>query len=374
MKVIIVLLLLIIANVSQVSAKDYEVLFVLIEYKDIQFQRSYDGVFLMEFWENRMFTELNEYFANTFDTRRINLVPFIPEEPVIVFQIQQPHHRNRMINGIRQADIDINRVINALIYEFNINDAENLLIYIKMAGIETSASMHTEEIGIHGHAYIRQFGQNGQAVGILDRQVISWAVSGELTFSNREFRPTEIGIMAHEILHLFGMPDKFNRQVGSFCVMGINMWGARLGETLGSSPAHLSAILRKRMGDDFTVPEYYWKGALNRILKINNNNGFYLLEIRNVIGTDIGIHTRNMVGTLDDFRIEENLNPILVIWCVAYNRFNNINQRTYSYVSKEITNNQISFQLAFNDIIVQVNENTWTFEMEDYYIPISSRR
>ncbi len=116
-----------------------------------------------------------------------------------------------------------------------------------------------------------------------------WNAPGDIT----------IGVYAHEIGHLFGLPDLYDtdnssRGIGKWSLMAGGSWNG----TLGNSPAHMDAWCKKRVG--WVTPINVTTNMTNAVLpRVMDNptvyrlwedgivgNQYYLIENRQKVGYD----------------------------------------------------------------------------------------
>ncbi len=83
-----------------------------------------------------------------------------------------------------------------------------------------------------------------------------WAYHTEAEFGPDNRSPTQLGVIAHETAHFFGLPDLYDYDydsagLGLWCLMSSGAWAGDYSD--GSRPTHLSAWAKAKLG--FVVPE-----------------------------------------------------------------------------------------------------------------------
>ncbi|HEU4725723.1 MAG TPA: M6 family metalloprotease domain-containing protein [Candidatus Eisenbacteria bacterium] len=118
-----------------------------------------------------------------------------------------------------------------------------------------------------------------------------------------------IGVFCHEFGHILGLPDLYdtsntfnaNEGLGEWELMASGLYNHRLGETLGSTPSHLSAWSLARLG--WVTPIWVTQDSLgltippvetsNTILRLWSNGAedaeYFLVENRQPIGFDAAL-------------------------------------------------------------------------------------
>lgn len=126
-----------------------------------------------------------------------------------------------------------------------------------------------------------------------------------------------IGVFSHEFGHILGLPDLYdtsntlsaNEGIGEWDVMASGLYNHRLGETLGSSPAHFSAWSLARLG--WVTPVWVTQDSLgltlppvetsNTILRLWTNGleeaEYFLIENRQPLGFDAGLVRSSVEGS-----------------------------------------------------------------------------
>lgn len=135
-----------------------------------------------------------------------------------------------------------------------------------------------------------------------------------------------VGVFCHELGHDLGLPDLYDSDgssqgIGMHSLMASGSWGALPGEYQGSTPVHLDAWSKMKLGfvkpidtalgGTYNIKNFYT--GEQTILKINtkNSNEYFLLENREFKGFDRGLQEQCKSGGIalwhiDDYVVESN--------------------------------------------------------------------
>ncbi|MBC8426383.1 M6 family metalloprotease domain-containing protein, partial [bacterium] len=121
-----------------------------------------------------------------------------------------------------------------------------------------------------------------------------------------------IGVFAHEYGHVLGLPDLYDTDysssgIGGWGLMSGGSWAHASGEALGSSPAHMTAWSKWKLGWltptavtadmlGVTIPPVQTNPVAYRIFRDGASTGdeFFLVENRQPIGFDAGLTRRQV--------------------------------------------------------------------------------
>jgi immune inhibitor A len=172
-----------------------------------------------------------------------------------------------------------------------------------------------------------------------------WSSPGDMT----------IGVYAHELGHVLGLPDWYDygydsAGVGSWCLMSYGSWNGNLGD----SPAHVSAEGRWRLGfvdavplmsdvEDLAIPQvetnqtnsvyYVWDNGAG-------NNEYFLLENRQQVGYDAALPSNG-----------------LLIWHVDTEMYGNENQCTDHQNCNCTDHYEVALEQADGDLDLEYYSN-----------------
>ena len=138
-----------------------------------------------------------------------------------------------------------------------------------------------------------------------------WAGLAPYTLPNELM---SIGVFCHEFGHLLGLPDLYDTRndpaasegVGEWDLMGSGNYNHLAGETLGTSPAHMSAWCKHRLGwvtqsnvavdaTGVTIAPVESGGSVYRLWTDGGaSNEYFLIENRQPIGFDAGLVRRSI--------------------------------------------------------------------------------
>ena len=138
---------------------------------------------------------------------------------------------------------------------------------------------------------------------------------------------TTIGVLAHEYGHALGLPDLYDTDyssngIGKWGLMGFGSWNSKPSGLIGSSPAHLSAWSKAKLG--WTIPRVIHQSVLDMVIEpieLNRNHVFqfivgtpgdygeyFLVENRQKIGFDEGLPAEGLLIWHIDESILSNRN------------------------------------------------------------------
>ena len=173
---------------------------------------------------------------------------------------------------------------------------DETLIYFIVAGYEAAAGQGSPSIWAHAWG--------GSNVGVSGKRVDHWALNGEMYNASTRL---PMGVIAHEMGHAMGgLPDLYdisgiNGGLGIFSLMGGGNWGARAGETVGTTPVNLDAWSRQYLGWSnpqtpagngvlsFAGPLSSPGAAVMLMNSAASSSEYWLVENRPPVGWDAGM-------------------------------------------------------------------------------------
>ncbi|MCL0088136.1 M6 family metalloprotease domain-containing protein [Dehalococcoidia bacterium] len=130
------------------------------------------------------------------------------------------------------------------------NNGDGYVDILMVVHAGTGREATGDDNDIHSHAW-----RTSTAVSVDGVKVHHYAVMPEYWPRDWADLPNmTIGVFAHELGHIFGLPDLYDTDgsshgVGRWCLMGASSWNGLVnGELMGSSPAHPSAWARIELG------------------------------------------------------------------------------------------------------------------------------
>ncbi|MDR3002345.1 MAG: M6 family metalloprotease domain-containing protein [Fibromonadaceae bacterium] len=296
---------------------------ILIEYNDVSIIKS------MDYW-NRLFFggsqgQLNHYFneisGGKFQYRNLSFsgsgnssVEFFGGIAKVKLNKNHPGDNKTAIEAdIKTAFDAVKGFINFRPFESNLHNGnitnEDFAVYGVFAGKEAS-NQRDEPQSIWAHARTLRSDGKMRAVRYSDLELFSYAVQGEIySGEGATAIALGVGVTAHELGHLLGLPDLYDTSsesegVGPYSLMGNGCWGAGNGEAGGYRPTHLDAWSKITLGfvEATEVTTYEdWRGDIRSIaasgdynvLKITSTadaNQYFLVENRGLTGYDAGFY------------------------------------------------------------------------------------
>lgn len=207
----------------------------------------------------------------------------------------------------------------AATYDANGNgtlESTELHIVTIFAGYEMSSDPFSPENAIWAHAMSYSAPGTGDLGGGLKLEGYM-AVGEQMAWS-----PITIGVFCHELGHSLGLPDLYDygndsMGLGPHSLMSAGSWGAAPGETSGTTPVHLDAWSKIRLG--FVAPTIlsgsgtYTVNAQSKtdynVLQIGNGlpGQYFLVERRAQSGFDAGLFNFGINTGVAIYHIDENV-------------------------------------------------------------------
>jgi len=330
-------------NPAEHSKNRQQLLVLLVEYSNRQFTTSY-AEDTTAYWSNHFFGStgktVNTYYkevSGSFDLQYImpaftkeddtTITAGLPsgvssvliKDGVVKVRLSKNHPNTTAFGGAVETDVGL--AFHAVKQYMSLSDlpktgntilCEDLNITSVIAGFDASGSSSTPSVWAHANwwywnnvngkqrNYSVDYGSNSS--GILR----SYAAHGELYNAST---PMPIGVSAHELGHLLGLPDLYSYiggdGIGAFSLMAGGSWGTdTAGDTKrGNTPTHPDAWSKARLGFSSPVTvssASYWKNNINSFANVNGYSAlkitsiaaapqYFLVENRQLSGYDRGL-------------------------------------------------------------------------------------
>ncbi|QMV40329.1 carbohydrate binding domain-containing protein [Cohnella cholangitidis] len=300
----------------------HKILVLLVQFNNINIQYS-DAE-----WNNTFFNTTGKTVRNYYrevSNNRLDLVPAAetsgtPNDGIIKVSLNIPHTAGSQT--VKDALTAADPYINYAAFDTDGNGAisnDELHVVTILAGYENSYT--STQPGVWGH----KNNLIGSDVPILDgKRLCDYYNGGGYTQQGEkhdQHRAT-IGILAHELGHMLGLPDLYDTDystsgVGIHSLMGLGSWGSLANEFLGATPVHLDAWSKATLGfvdpiiaNSSTAAAYSLKshstGAYNVVkLPTSDPNQYFLLENRQLEGYDASLNVAS--GGIAIWHIDESI-------------------------------------------------------------------
>ncbi|MFC5468963.1 carbohydrate binding domain-containing protein [Cohnella suwonensis] len=275
-------------------------------------------------WSDTFFETSGKTVRNFYRSTSNNRLDFVPAEEtsgtsddgVIKVSLNVPHSAGMVKEALTAADAYIDFASFDTNGDGGIGNDELHVVTI-LAGYEASYSSQLPNVWGH------KTNLAGDAVPTLDgKRLCDYVYNGGYTQQGEiqgDHRAT-IGILAHELGHMLGLPDLYTNGsyvgIGTHSLMANGSWGSVAGEYLGATPVQLDAWCKVTLGfvdpivvDSSMSTPYSVKSASTgeyNVLKLptSNPNQYFLVENRQKEGYDAGLSVAS--GGIAIWHIDSN--------------------------------------------------------------------
>jgi M6 family metalloprotease-like protein len=251
------------------------------------------------------------YQDNSFSS--VSVVPVTSTQPgspngVVVVDLATPHPNCQLSCSFSTESTWINSALAAAAPYVNFGaldtnadgtiSVDEALVYFVLAGYEASAGSSTPSIWAHAWG--------GSGVAVAGKNINHWALNGE-RFDGSTLMT--MGVVTHEMGHAMGgLPDLYdtsgnNGGLGIFSLMASGSWGAKAGETGGTTPVGMDGWSRQYLG--WSTPQEPVNGSVvsfptpltsrsSSVMLMNSavsTSEYWLVENRPPVGWDAGMAT-----------------------------------------------------------------------------------